>query len=38
MIKVESFLSHFNMQTPKLLQTDVIPIFVAHGVNYASPD
>eukprot|EP00828_Plagiopyla_frontata_P040392 TRINITY_DN5471_c0_g1_i3.p2 TRINITY_DN5471_c0_g1~~TRINITY_DN5471_c0_g1_i3.p2 ORF type:complete len:245 (-),score=63.62 TRINITY_DN5471_c0_g1_i3:248-982(-) len=35
---VESFLTHFNYQTPKLIQMDIIPIFVAHGVNYATPE
>lgn len=33
---VENFLKHFNLNTPKLIGMETLPIFVAHGVNFAS--
>ena len=35
---VEGFLKHFNNNTPKLCSFEVLPIFVAHGVNFMNEE
>ena len=35
---VEDFLKHFNSMTATFTKHEVLPIYVAHGVNFETPE